>query len=436
MQRSVTHRILGGVCGGLAARIPLSPPIWRLLFLLLTLWNVTAGTAIYLLLWWLLPPASLLHRRRNAPLNTLLALIFTAFILFGAFSPGIFQTASGRDMYLPVIALLVALVFLFRQIQSGATSNILTGIVMAAIPAVFIAGTLEILPFGIFDVILRGLPALLIFAGLTLLLRNRIPYGGIIALVVSVGLAGGIAGYAFSSRVDNVLTQNQITVTETISDSVTTIQINVEALTTEVQFFSAAPGSRDIRVSYSGSSANDLPYTYEESGGGLATFTVRERKQNPYPLLEEIGRGTMQIELPQDIAMSVAFAGMEGNATFDMGNLDLERLNLDIHSGDALVTLPAYQPLSPGVAQNPGEFFVRAGNLRILIPDAAAGRFVLDKSLNQFPNRDEALYAVEDTGTQWILVSRRYDTSAIQVQYRLTVPRGEIQLQVEDSSSE
>ncbi len=430
MQRSLTHRILGGVCGGLAARTPLSPPVWRLIFILLTGWNITAGIALYLLLWWLLPPAALGRRRASPALNTLLALLFGALILFGAAMPGTFRTASGADLYLPIVALVLALVFLFRQVQSGATSNILIGIVAIVIPAVFTAGSLEIIPFGIFDVILRGLPSVLIFAGGALLLRQRVPYGGVIALIISVALVGGIASYAFSSRVDNVLTANQTTLTETVSASVTTVQINVEALATEVQFFSLAPGSRDIKVSFSGSTGNELEHTYEEYGDGLATFTVRERQKSPYPLLEEIGRGTMQVELPQDIAISVAFAGVDGNGTFDMGSLDLERLNLDIQRGDALVTLPAYQPLSPGVAQNPGEFFVRAGNLRLLIPDAAAGRFVLDKSLNQFPTRDESLYAVEDTGTQWILVSRRYDTSAIQIQYRLTVPRGEIRLEI------
>lgn len=430
MQRSLTHRILGGVCGGLAARTPLAPPVWRLLFLLLTLWNLTAGSAVYLLLWWLLPTRGLTRRHPTSLLNTLLALLLTAFILFGAFSPQTFRTATGADVYLPLVALLLAVVFLFRQIQSGATSNIITGIVAVAIPALFVAGTLEIIPFGIFDVILRGLPAVLIFAGLTLLLRNRVPYGGILALIVSVALAGGVAGYAFSARVDDVLTANQIILTETVSENVTTVQINIETLATDVQFFSLAPGSRDIQVSFSGSSGHELENLYEESGDGLATFTVRERQKSPYPLLEEIGRGTLQVELPQNIAISVAFASIDGNATFDMSSLDLERLNLDIRRGDALVTLPAYQPLSPGVAQNPGEFFVRAGDLRILIPDAAAGRFVLDKSLNQFPTRDESLYAVEDTGTQWILISRRYDTSAIQVQYRLTVPRGEIRLEI------
>lgn len=430
MQRSLTHRILGGVCGGLAARTPLSPPVWRLLFILLAAWNITAGTGLYLLLWWLLPPAALGRRRANPALNTLLALIFGAFILFGAATPSALQAVFGADLYLPLVALVLAVVFLFRQVQSGATSNILLGIVAVIVPAGFIAGILGIIPFGIFDVFMRGLPALLVFAGLTLLLRNRVPYGGIIALIISGALVGGIAGYAFSSRVDDVLTANQITLSETVSESVTTVQINVEALATEVQFFSLAPGSREIRVSFVGSTGNELEHTYEEYGDGLATFTVRERQKSPYPLLEQIGRGTLQVELPQQIALSVAFAGVDGDATFDMSSLDLERLNLDIQRGNALVTLPAYQPLSPGVAQNPGELLVRAGNLRLLMPDTAAGRFVLDKSLNQFPTRDESLYAVEDTGTEWIMVSRRYDTSPIQVQYRLTVPRGEIRLEI------
>lgn len=53
LQRSGTDRMLGGVCGGLAAYSGLEPVLWRVGMVALTL--LGPGVVVYLLLWVLMP---------------------------------------------------------------------------------------------------------------------------------------------------------------------------------------------------------------------------------------------------------------------------------------------------------------------------------------------------------------------------------------------
>jgi phage shock protein C len=52
--RSGTERLLGGVCGGIAAYFGIDPTIVRIIFVLLALPNLF-GVILYLVLWALLP---------------------------------------------------------------------------------------------------------------------------------------------------------------------------------------------------------------------------------------------------------------------------------------------------------------------------------------------------------------------------------------------
>ena len=53
LQRSSSDRLLGGVCGGLAAYSGLDPVLWRVGMVALTL--LGPGVVVYLLLWVLMP---------------------------------------------------------------------------------------------------------------------------------------------------------------------------------------------------------------------------------------------------------------------------------------------------------------------------------------------------------------------------------------------
>ena len=54
MYRSFTDRVLGGVCGGMGALLPLNPWWFRAIFLILGVITTGAFALLYLALWMLL----------------------------------------------------------------------------------------------------------------------------------------------------------------------------------------------------------------------------------------------------------------------------------------------------------------------------------------------------------------------------------------------
>ena len=73
MYRSFSDRVLGGVCGGLAAALHVNAWLIRLIFVVLTLVSLGAFAALYLLLWWIVPAESPTQRRRGFPTIFVLA---------------------------------------------------------------------------------------------------------------------------------------------------------------------------------------------------------------------------------------------------------------------------------------------------------------------------------------------------------------------------
>lgn len=435
MYRSFEDRIFGGVCGGLAQITPLNAMIWRLVFVLLALATVGVGLLAYILLWWLLPQESLVSGERGHIGWSLLAILGLVVLLGGWFLRDQWMMANGSSWYGLLAALILALAFFFRQFLGGArfrTDRLLALVVLLSI-LVALSGVFGLLPEGILDVFWRAVPGLLVFVGLTWLLRDRLPLGGGVALLTTGVLIGGLATLAFSARSTQYATENEQIITESIGAEVVLLQVNIEALETDVDFFGVTGNDRAIEIQYTGSRENLLEVDYALGADGLATFTLRETRPNPYPLLDAVGRGRLRIALPRDLALAISFAGAQGTSLFDMTALNLERLNVDMIRGDVTVTLPAYQPLSPSVAQNPGELRLREGNLRLVVPARVGGQFVLNRDRSIRPQFDSTLYLLIDDGADGTLQAIGYDGLDIKIRYTLTVPRGQIRLDIADA---
>ncbi|NJR12961.1 PspC domain-containing protein [bacterium] len=297
MTRSFTERLIGGVCGGLSHRTPLNAALWRLLWAMLLIAAPPAAVAAYLLWWWLIPLESP-FRKQSYPLSTLVALVLSGLVVGGWFGRAAFITPTGQDSYLPFVGLLLGGAFLARQTQSRSWANVLIALVLLSVPIITLLGAYNVLPLGLFDLIGRALPGVLIFVGLALLLRGRVPYASPIALLVTLVMIGALATTAITSRTNRLLETPPVAVTQDVAAAVTTLQLDLSALTTDVRVTSAEPGSRTITVTFVGSTENTLTQDYTDDGVGLATYRVRETRPNPYPRLENLGRGTMRWRFP------------------------------------------------------------------------------------------------------------------------------------------
>jgi phage shock protein PspC (stress-responsive transcriptional regulator) len=119
MARSFTDRVLGGVCGGLAALLPLNAWVFRLAFSLLAVLTGGAFAALYLLFWLALPQETLIGRGQGNPLWLLIVIVVS--LVTGAAwlaaQSGSLQSASGQDLFWPGMLLALAAVFFLRQIR-------------------------------------------------------------------------------------------------------------------------------------------------------------------------------------------------------------------------------------------------------------------------------------------------------------------------------
>lgn len=117
MYRSFTNRILGGVCGGMAARLPLNAWVVRLLFIVLTVVTFGAFAMLYLMLWLAIPQESLAVRQGSGSLWLLLALLLIVGVLTGWYAQlnGMTLAPNGTDFYVPVLVLVLSLIFFVKQ---------------------------------------------------------------------------------------------------------------------------------------------------------------------------------------------------------------------------------------------------------------------------------------------------------------------------------
>lgn len=118
MYRSFTNRVLGGVCGGIAAPLPVNAWLVRLVFVVLTPVTVGAFAVLYAMLWLAVPQASPVRRGRRGALWAALAVLLTLAVLAGWYArlSGLTRTPTEADLYYPVLFTALSVVFFFRQL--------------------------------------------------------------------------------------------------------------------------------------------------------------------------------------------------------------------------------------------------------------------------------------------------------------------------------
>jgi hypothetical protein len=309
-------------------------------------------------------------------------------------------------------------------------TNLLWGVVLLAIAIVLLLRALGQLPDGIYDLIVRAWPALLILAGLSVFLRGRVPLGRGIAFILTAALVGGLAVYSFSTRAEQQREDNRVEFAQPVSEGITLLRVRIQTLATDVDLVGSLEEGA-ISGQFVGSVESDIQVDYVDGGDGTATFTLSEAQLGGFPTLSAIGRGTLRLQVPSEIPADIEFIGADGNATMDAHDILVERLNLDLGDGDALVTLPEYDPQGSPDDATLGAWVVRDGDITVVVPAAVAAHLELDRGLSGIqPQYDPTVYNLLATGTTGALEARNFDSAEIRVRYNITAPRGQIRLEV------
>jgi phage shock protein PspC (stress-responsive transcriptional regulator) len=119
MVRSFTDRVLGGVCGGLGALMPVSPWVFRAAFVVLSVLSGGAFALLYLMIWLLVPQQTLTGRQRGGAGRFLLVIILFGGTLAGwlASLSGGLQGPAGESLYGAGLLVVAAAIFFMRQVR-------------------------------------------------------------------------------------------------------------------------------------------------------------------------------------------------------------------------------------------------------------------------------------------------------------------------------
>lgn len=312
-------------------------------------------------------------------------------------------------------------------------TNLMLGLVVLAIALVLLGQALGLIPTQLFDIVVRAWPALLVLAGLSVLLRGRVPLGSAIALALTVALVAGVAAYAFSSRSQERREDYRETIAQPLPPGLGLLRVQVNALATDVELLRSVTPDL-VSGEFAGSSESQFTVTYTDEGNGAATLTLREAPRDALPLLEAVGRGALRLELPSDVPLDVEVIVADGAVALNMGETAVERMNLDLAHGDAVVTLPDYRPLSSGQNQSQGTLAVRDGLITLVVPASVAARLELDRGGSGLePEYDPSLY---NFLFNRLLESRTIEQAETIVQYAIIAPRGRIRLDVVNTGAE
>src|SRR5690606_10013144 len=203
-------------------------------------------------------------------------------------------------------------------------------------------------------------------------------WGGALAILLSVSIVAGVAAYAFSTRAQQTRTDYRQSIDETVAFGLGLLRVRVATLDSDVEVLRAV-GEGRVTGEFVGSIESTLDVDYTDHGDGSATLTITERRPNPFPDLEAVGRGSLRLELPSGVPLDLAVLGTSGNVTLNMSETMVERRNLDVAGGNALVTVPEYAPVSAAAGQSQGTLAVRDGSITIVVPAAVAARLELDR---------------------------------------------------------
>lgn len=307
-------------------------------------------------------------------------------------------------------------------------TNALLGVVALAAALLVLANAAGLLPPGVVDLIARGAPALLIVFGLALILRDRVPFSGAIALLATAVFVVVVAFSAFSSRAGELRADVRQPILQTLPPEIALLRMRVETGATGVELVRALGTASAVTGEFTGPAGSGIDITTETAADNSTTIIVRQQtRAGDFPLLTEVGRGALRLELPADLLLDIDFVGADGDVALNLSGLSLERLNANVARGDIIATLPEHAPVLTQPGDSLGTLNARDGDVTLFVPDAVAGRFELDRGGSGVtPEYDPAryLYLVGD-----ILEARGLDNAAIVTRYTLLVPRGSIRVQ-------
>jgi len=249
-----------------------------------------------------------------------------------------------------------------------ARRNFIWPLLILALGAVWLLITIDAVPQAVGDLLRRAWPALLVLIGLQALVgsrqlavgRRRVPASALVLVVVVVALAAVVV-LAYQKQAESVRSENVQVFDETLPEDVRQVEIAAELRRTALSVGPGEPGVRALTARYAGSRDYTVTMAWE-SRAATGTLAIREEAGGSIPRLEDYGRATLTLTLPDKTPISLLRLESEaGNGSLDLQALQIQRLEATLSDGSLVVKLPAGEALN-------GRLEVRGGDLELHVP--------------------------------------------------------------------
>lgn len=305
--------------------------------------------------------------------------------------------------------------------MSATRRNFIWPLLVIGVGVLLLLVAVEALPTNSDDLIQRSWPALLIIAGLNMLLMERVRFGNWLALVISLAVLAGVIVYAYDYHAERVKTDYTVMLAPEplmLGENIQGMNITVETLGAKIDFI-PAPG-RATYARFIGSKESHVDIAAQEQENGLLELTVKEEYLNRLPNIADMGRGELQVLLPLNMPiLNVELTNQNGPITFDFRYAEVPRFNLHNVHGNVDLHLPLAQTAGTDL-QIIGDITVSEGNLTLYLSPSVPVRITGVSDNLEF---DRDAYSRDGE-----IIETRGGLTSFQYAIRVSVPKGTLTL--------
>lgn len=245
-------------------------------------------------------------------------------------------------------------------------------VILIAVGLIFLMNNLGVLPWTIWDTLVRFWPVILILVGLDILIGRRSTWGTIAMLIVVIVLVAVLVWAALFVHVAGGVSERF----SVPAGSATRADITLDPAVAEL----AVGGVADPAVIAQGDiihPAGDSIARNVSVANGSASITIATGRSEPTAwLMQPSTRNRWQIRLGRGFPIALAVHSGVGESTLDLTGLAIDRLEVDTGVGAAKVLMPSTGTITARVQTGVGEVVV-------VVPASLATRIHADPGVGE-----------------------------------------------------
>lgn len=238
-------------------------------------------------------------------------------------------------------------------------------IIVGGIWLLMVAGAL---PEAVGDILLRSWPALLFLLGFDVLFgRRRFRFLGrsidlnVVGILLTAVMLGVMIAVAYQHQANTLRVDHFQQLVQELEPEVEQIRIAIHVQRTSVDISTLPDDSQEIRTEFSGSRESDVVMEWAVEGD-TGHLTIDETYRHAIPKLEDIGRGTLTIQLPAGASVEqLVINGDRGDLKADLDQLRVQQIDVAVGRGDVWLALPTLDVMQGRVKSGDGQ-------LELLVP--------------------------------------------------------------------